>query len=213
MVAGGSVEQAGRELGPSSSPPSCTFVAAVADGEVITTAWVGDSRAYWLADDGTAEQLSVDDSWATEQVRQGVAQEVAEANPHAHAITRWLGLDSPTVDAATATTTVAGPGWLLVCSDGLWNYCSSASELAHLVAAQTGTPALTVDDAAGDTPAGVRESGPALGDDPLALADALTAWANDQGGHDNITVTVARIVPTPSDPATTQPTALDQGDA
>ncbi len=186
---------AAQTVGNSDNPPSCTFVAAVADGEVITAAWVGDSRAYWLADDGAAEQLSVDDSWATEQVRHGVVKEVAEADSRAHAITRWLGVDAPEVDAPTATTTAPGPGWLLVCSDGLWNYCSGASELAHLLASQAGTPALTGDQEPGDTPAGVRQTGPALGDDPLALSEALVDWANRQGGHDNITVTLARIVP------------------
>ncbi len=126
-AAGDAAEEAAATVGGSGNPPSCTFVAAVADGAAVTVAWVGDSRAYWLADDGTAEQLSVDDSWATEQVRLGVAQDVAEAEPQAHAITRWLGLDSPEGDASTSTTTAAGPGWLLVCSDGLWNYCSSAA--------------------------------------------------------------------------------------
>jgi serine/threonine protein phosphatase PrpC len=151
------------------NPASCTFVAAVADAEVIVAAWVGDSRAYWLPDDGPAEQLSVDDSWATEQVAAGVDREVAEADPRAHAITKWLGADSPDVDASTSTTTAKTPGWLLVCSDGLWNYCSDADELRQLVAEQPS--------------------------EPMARAEALVKWANDQGGHDNITVTLARIAP------------------
>ncbi len=149
------------------NPPACTFVAAVADGDLIAAAAVGDSRAYWLPDDGPAEQLTVDDSWATEQVRAGVPRDEAEADAKAHAITRWLGIDSPSVDAATSTTTATGPGWLLACSDGLWNYCSDASALRDLVNEQ---PL-----------------------EPLARAEALVEWANQQGGHDNITVTLARI--------------------
>jgi len=149
------------------NPPSCTFVVAITDGEVIVAASVGDSRAYWLPDDGAAQQLTVDDSWATEQINAGVPRDEAEADPKAHAITRWLGIDSPDVDPATMTVTAKGPGWLLVCSDGLWNYCSDAAELRDLVNAQ---PA-----------------------EPLARAEALVDWANQQGGHDNITVTLARI--------------------
>src|SRR5690606_3619478 len=49
-------------------PPSCTFVAAVVDGDVLVAGWLGDSRVYWLPDDGQAEQLSVDDSWAQEMI-------------------------------------------------------------------------------------------------------------------------------------------------
>ncbi|MCW2527856.1 MAG: hypothetical protein JWM76_2716 [Pseudonocardiales bacterium] len=154
--------------GPTDNPPSCTFVAAVTDGELIVTGCVGDSRAYWLPDGGAAEQLSVDDSWASEQIAAGVSREVAEAGPRAHAITRWLGIDSPEVDASIATTTVGSPGWLLVCSDGLWNYSSAAADLAALVASMPDQ-------------------------NPLPLAEALVAWANDQGGHDNITVTLARL--------------------
>jgi serine/threonine protein phosphatase PrpC len=149
------------------SPPSCTFVAAIADGTAIVTANVGDSRAYWLPDSGPAEQLTVDDSWATEQIRAGVPRDDAEADPRAHAITRWLGIDSPDVDASITTTTVAGPGWLLACSDGLWNYCSEADDLRALLETQP--------------------------TDPLARAEALVEWANQQGGRDNITVTLARI--------------------
>jgi serine/threonine protein phosphatase PrpC len=151
------------------NPPSSTFVAAVADGAVIVAAWVGDSRAYWLPDDGPAEQLSVDDSWASELIAAGIAREVAEVSPKAHAITKWLGVDSPDIDASTSTTIATTPGWLLVCSDGLWNYCSAAEDLRALAAQQ---PA-----------------------DPLARAEALVDWANEQGGHDNITVTLARITP------------------
>ncbi len=198
-AADAAAKDAAEVVGPSSNPPSCTFVAAVADGRVLAAAWLGDSRAYWLPDQGPAQQLTVDDSWATEAIRAGIDPEVAEADTRAHAITRWLGVDSPEVDASASSTTAAGPGWLLVCSDGLWNYCSAASDLAHLVASITGTAGLTGDDAVGDTPAGLRRSGATVGDDPLALAEALVAWANEQGGHDNITAALARVVPVPTD--------------
>jgi serine/threonine protein phosphatase PrpC len=153
-------------------PPSCTFVAAVADGEIIVAGWVGDSRAYWLPDElgrGGATQLSLDDSWAATQIASGVAREVAEADPRAHAITKWLGADSSDVNASTATIIAETPGWLLVCSDGLWNYCSSSEDLWQLVATQP--------------------------PEPLARAEALVTWANAQGGHDNITVALAHIAP------------------
>jgi serine/threonine protein phosphatase PrpC len=153
------------------SPPSCTFVAAIVDGPLIVTGCVGDSRAYWLPDGGPAVQLTTDDSWAAEAMAQGVSREEAESGPHAHAITRWLGVDSPDPTPSLVQLTAEGPGWVLVCSDGLWNYCSDAADLAALVAAVEA--------------AGNRQ--------PHRLAAELVAWANAQGGHDNISVALARL--------------------
>jgi serine/threonine protein phosphatase PrpC len=158
------------------SPPSCTFVAAVVDGPVIVVGWVGDSRAYWLPDEGPAEMLSVDDSWASEAITAGMSRAEAETAPQAHSITRWLGVDSPDFTPRCVATNPAGPGWLLVCSDGLWNYCSEAGEMGELVARTA--------------------SGHA--DDPLPVASALVDWANAQGGMDNITVALARLNPQPA---------------
>ena len=71
--------------------------------------------------------------------------------------------------------TLAEPGWLLVCSDGLWNYCSAAEDLAAVVRKTS----ITAPKA----------------DEPLALAEELVSWANAQGGQDNISVALARIQP------------------
>ena len=107
----------------------------------------------------------------------------AESGPQAHAITRWLGVDAPDHTPRTVSVDLDGPGWVMVCSDGLWNYCSEPEDMAALVSS-TG-----------------RTSGP----EPLRLAGALVDWANEQGGQDNITVAVARVGPTQQD-ATAQPT-------
>jgi serine/threonine protein phosphatase PrpC len=155
------------------SPPSCTLVAAVVDGPVVTVGWIGDSRAYWLPDAGEPEQLSIDDSWATEQIAAGMPREQAEAAPQAHAITGWLGIDSPGDEPRCAAVTPTEPGWVLVCSDGLWNYCSPARDVRELVASVTAR----------------------VGRDPKRIAAELVAWANGEGGHDNVTAALARITP------------------
>jgi serine/threonine protein phosphatase PrpC len=152
-------------------PPSCTFVAAVLDGPFVVAGWVGDSRAYWLPDAGAPVQLTVDDSWATDQIALGMSREAAESDARAHSITRWLGADSGDAVARCSSHPVDGPGWLVVCSDGLWNYCSAAVDLRERVV----------------------DAIEAHGDDPAKIADALVAFANDAGGHDNITAAVARI--------------------
>jgi serine/threonine protein phosphatase PrpC len=157
------------------NPASCTFVAAVVEQDLLVVGSVGDSRAYWLPDVGTATVLTLDDSFAQIRIASGVPRAEAESGPHSHAIMRWLGEDAPEHKPATTTMTLAEPGWLLVCSDGLWNYCSEAEDLAALVRqTSSGSPAAA---------------------EPLALAGALVSWANSQGGQDNITVALARIQP------------------
>lgn len=160
-------------LGDPSEPPSCTFVAAVVAGSLITVAWCGDSRAYWLPDSGSPRQLTVDHSLGTELMDSGKSRAEAEADPAFHTITRWLGNDSVDHTPAIASQTIDGPGWLLVCSDGLWNYASALDEMAARVTGLCSTAGL----------------------DPLPLAAALVDWANASGGHDNVTAALARCDP------------------
>jgi serine/threonine protein phosphatase PrpC len=146
--------------------PSCTLVAAAVDTATatITVGWVGDSRAYWLAENGDARLLTADHSWAAEMVGAGILDAAsAMRDPRAHAITRWLGGGSAP-EPGVATLSPTGPGVLLLCTDGLWNYEPEAADLAAL--------ALPISSLAG----------------PRAAADALTAHALDAGGRDNVTV-------------------------
>ncbi|MDN5763819.1 MAG: protein phosphatase 2C domain-containing protein [Microlunatus sp.] len=154
------------------NPASCTLVAVVLEDDLCVFANVGDSRAYWITDPGGPEpvQLTTDDSVAQLRIASGVGKEEAEQGPQAHAILKWLGKDSTDHRPATGSVLLNGSGWVLVCSDGLWNYASEAAELQALV---------------------VQLSASA-GSDPLALAEAMVGWACDQGGKDNISVALAR---------------------
>lgn len=180
--ANGAAVAVARMLGDPSEAPSCTFVAAVvvpADAgstgpPSIVTAWCGDSRAYWLPDAGADVQLTTDHSLGTEMIRSGRSRAEAESDPMFHTITRWLGADSVDPTAEVATCTVDSPGWLLVCSDGLWNYASTPEAIRAAMVL-----------AAGEMPLCDAE--------PRILADALVRFANEQGGHDNITAVVARL--------------------
>ena len=151
---------------------------------LLVVGWVGDSRAYWLPDVGEPRLLTVDDSFAAEQIADGVPRADAESGPQAHAITRWLGIDAPDHTPRTASLDLDGPGWVLVCSDGLWNYCSEPRRPGRRWSQEPS-----------------RASGP----EPLQLAGALVDWANAQGGQDNITVALARVGPVRT--ATAPPTA------
>ncbi|MGC3952703.1 MAG: protein phosphatase 2C domain-containing protein [Propionicimonas sp.] len=146
---------------------SATFAAAVVAGDAIHYGSLGDSRVYWLGQEQLL--LTRDDSMAQEFIEQGMPRDEAEAMPKAHAITKWLGSDALDVIPRTGVLRPAGEGWLLVCSDGLWNYASDPAALAEQLA----------------TAAAVDPS-------PLAIARSLVAWANAQGGHDNVTVALAR---------------------
>lgn len=157
---------------------SCTFAAAVYEAGLVAFGTVGDTRVYWVPDRGTARQLSVDDSMAELRRAIGVSRGEAEHSPQAHVITRWLGPDSPDHAPTTGSLQLTEPGWLVVCSDGLWNYASEADALQAVIV-----------DLPGRAPAEGTGSAPAV------LADALVRWACEQGGEDNITVALARHDP------------------
>ncbi|GCD97461.1 hypothetical protein EHYA_05153 [Embleya hyalina] len=194
--------------------PACTLVSAIMTPGEITVGWVGDSRAYWLADpdsgaddpadgddtlpgastlprgaggepDGSDDEqgrrtpsalLTEDDSWATRMIALGAMTEAeAYADRRAHAIVSWLGADAGEVRPRVTSVRPTGPGVLLLCSDGLWNYLSVAPTLAAMVL-------------------------PDALEQPLAAARLLTGFALDQGGADNITVALIPYLP-PGDAA------------
>ena len=60
-----------RTLGDPPEPPSCTFAAGVVDPDgLVAFAWCGDSRVYWLPDDGNAV-VSVDHSLGAAMIAEG----------------------------------------------------------------------------------------------------------------------------------------------
>ena len=171
------VQSAGKAVAqlaePGASVPSATFVSAVLTSQAATLCWLGDSRAYWLAaaQDSAAAQLTTDDSLAQEMVNAGLLhQSEALTSPHAHVVTRWVGADPAEAPPHVATFEPPGPGVLLLCSDGLWNYQPEAAELASLALPR----ALT---------------------DPLGAAKELVQFAIEAGGRDNITVVLAPFPP------------------
>jgi serine/threonine protein phosphatase PrpC len=132
------------------------------------------ARAHRHGDDDRAgrgrprQRVTIDDSWAEFAIRDGLTPEQAYSSPHAHVITRCLRSDSaaPTPPNVSVLE-ISGPGTLLVCSDGLWNYAPRADVLAgHL------------------SEGSARQR-----------ATALVQMALDAGGSDNITVAVVPAGP------------------
>jgi serine/threonine protein phosphatase PrpC len=169
------------------SVPACTLVAAhvlhAAEGARVAVVSVGDSRAYWIPESGVGEQLSVEDSWAAEQIAAGAEPDAVYADPRAHQITAWIGLDAGRLSPHLSRRRLDRPGTLLLCSDGLWNYLPDVADMTSLV----------------------RQHLSDAGGSPLAAARSLTDFARGRGGHDNITVA---LIPTPTDPALTMTTGV-----
>jgi serine/threonine protein phosphatase PrpC len=155
-------------IDPTSSidPSSTTIVTAIVQKRLATIGWLGDSRAYWLAPTKSL-QLTQDDSWLRDAIESGTYTAAeAEASPYAHAIVRWLGADTAD-DGQPNLTTFAIPssGYLLLCTDGLWNYAPDPAYLHHLI-----------------------QQSPAP--ESKAIVRHLISYANQQGGQDNITVAI-----------------------
>ena len=116
---------------PAGDLPSSTFVSAVLQGDAVTVCWLGDSRAYWLADRAAAEQLTRDDSVAAEMAADGLLSEAdALASAQSHVVTRWIGADVSDPAPHIVHFEPPGPGAVLLCSDGLWNYQPEPAKLA-----------------------------------------------------------------------------------
>lgn len=155
---------------------ACTLAVAVATHDRIVVGNIGDTRTYWFPDDGDPIRLSIDDSMAQAQMDLGLSREEAERGMGAHAITKWIGASATDVAPRVMAYQPQQSGWLLVCSDGLWNHVPDAGDLARLMADLVSKA--HTDDHGHASPAGV--------------ANGLIAHANNCGGHDNITVALWR---------------------
>jgi serine/threonine protein phosphatase PrpC len=155
--------------------PACTFVSAVLAGRALTVGWVGDSRAYWIPSEPATPgvQLTEDDSWLAATVAAGtMSYGQAAADRRAHAITAWLGADAGQVRPRVTTVHPGGPGAVLVCTDGLWNYLDSPAQLAAALP-------------------------PDAAHAPLRAARQLVRTALRRGGRDNVTVAVLPVAGPP----------------
>lgn len=152
--------------------PSCTFVSAVVTPTDVTVGSVGDSRVYWLAapdsDATVSRTLTLDDTVAAELIAEGMNEEDANAVHQAHALSKWIGADAGDIEPRVVTVRPAGPGHVLLCSDGLWNYLPDPNALTEAMPAEGG----------------------------MTAATELTKLALDLGGHDNITTVLVPFPPT-----------------
>ncbi|HEY2455661.1 MAG TPA: Stp1/IreP family PP2C-type Ser/Thr phosphatase [Candidatus Acidoferrum sp.] len=141
-----------------------TLTAAWANGNRLSTAHVGDSRAYLLRG-GALQQLTSDHSLVAEQVRRGLlTPQQAEESEMQSVLLRALGAH-PEVEVDVDETELFPRDVLLLCSDGLTRMVTEP-EIAGTLQAET---------------------------DPTSAAQKLVDLANERGGLDNVTVIVARV--------------------
>ena len=149
-----------------------TLTAALLEGDELSLAHVGDSRAYrWR--DGELKLLTSDHSLVEELRRQGrLTDAQAEDHPQRSIITRALGPE-PQVEVDTMTYRARPGDVYLICSDGLTTMIKEA-RIAEVLGAATSLE---------------------------QAVDGLVADANAAGGRDNITVIAFRLAEGVASPA------------
>lgn len=142
-----------------------TFTCALIEGLNLTMAHVGDSRAYRLRN-GELEQLTEDHSFVGQMVRDGqLTDEAYYVHPRRNVITRALGqFDDAEVDIWTMPVEIGDQ--FLLCSDGLWEMVRNP-QLKDKLLQQP---------------------------DLRKAAEDLVDLANENGGSDNISVVLGKIL-------------------
>jgi protein phosphatase len=97
-----------------------TLTAVIVLGGQVITGHVGDSRAYFLSPDGTLENLTRDHSLVQRLVELGqLTEEEALTHPQRNVLYRALGQGEP-FDPDISSHPLPKPGWIILCTDGLW---------------------------------------------------------------------------------------------
>jgi PPM family protein phosphatase len=145
-----------------------TIVAAWIDGQKLSLAHVGDSRAYLLRA-GSLDQLTADHSLVAEKVRIGIlTPQEADSSELQSVLTRAVGTNADVQVDSNEQILLSGDT-LLLCSDGLTRMVTDPEIASTLLTSTSAQEA----------------------------ADRLVDLANEYGGIDNITVIVLRAAQKP----------------
>lgn len=135
-----------------------TVVCAIVRNNTAFIAHAGDSRAY-IATGDNVKQITTDHSMVQDLVDRGkITAEEAENHPNKNIITRAVGVDKR-IEIDFDELDLGENDTLILCTDGLSNYVSTAELLEDIKDGQY-----------------------------YAFADRLVKRANNNGGGDNITV-------------------------
>lgn len=147
-----------------------TLVSCFFHEDRVTVAHIGDSRLYRLRG-GRMQQITTDHSLLQEQVELGlITADDAKVSHNRNLVTRALGVDA-TVELDMREERTAPGDVYLLCSDGLNDLVDDESiELALLT----------------------------LNENLPLTAEMLVQIANDNGGHDNVSVIVVKVKQAPA---------------
>lgn len=138
-----------------------TCVLALRTGNKLHVVSVGDSRAYLVGDD--IQQITKDHTMVMKMYENGeISKEELKNHPHKNYITRAVGVES-TVLSDYFVMDVPEGCTVVLCSDGLSNYCDDP-DIAEIVKTNK----------------------------PEAIAENLIKTALENGGKDNISVAVIK---------------------
>lgn len=151
---------------PQYSGMGTTLVIALWHDNHLSVGHIGDSRLYRLRGDAL-EQITHDHSLLQEQIDSGmISKEQARYAPNKNLVTRAVGID-PEVEAEVHTYAVQPGDIYLLCSDGL--------------------PDMVTDEEIQLTLSSLKANLP-------LTAEQLVQQANDNGGRDNISVILVRVL-------------------
>jgi PPM family protein phosphatase len=160
------VREAQRAIQKEAPGSGTTLTAALVVGQQITIAHVGDSRAYFIHQDGRVEPITRDHSLVKRLEELGhITPEEAANYPHRNVLYRALG-QGEILDPDIFTLGFPQTGYLMICSDGLWGVITEQDLIRSINEASTLQRA----------------------------CQNLVNAANTAGGPDNISVILAQLI-------------------
>lgn len=143
-----------------------TLVVALWHGDSVAVGHIGDSRLYRFRG-GALEQVTRDHSLLQEQIDSGlITREQAQHSQNKNLVTRAVGID-PEVDVEVHSYPVETGDIYMLCSDGLNDMVTDEDMQLTLSSLQANLP---------------------------LAAGQLVQQANDNGGRDNVSVILVRVL-------------------